>query len=254
MSGWEAVAVAIAGLLAGAINAAVGSGTLITFPTLLMVGFPPVVANVSSGLGLVPGSVAGAWSYRREIRPVAGTVRRLVPVSACGAVLGALLLLRLPAGVFDAAVPVLIVVALVLVIAGPRLGSRMGSASLGPLPSRRWALIVVGVLATAVYGGYFGAAQGVLLVGLLGPLVPWELQQINGVKNALSGVVNLLAALTFVLIDPAQVSWLAVTLVGAGSAVGGMLGGNVARRLSPWVLRGVIVAVGLLALVAFAAR
>ena len=256
---WEAVLVALAGVGAGAINAAVGSGTLITFPTLVAIGFSPLVANVSNNIGLVPGGVAGAWGYRRELGGLLPILRRLIPCSALGGATGALLLLVLPAEAFKTIVPVLIAIALLMVIFQPRLaaavtarqGTRAASELSATWPKTR-ALglgVVLGTFAAGVYGGYFGAAQGVLLIGLIGWLLTDSLQTANGLKNVLSAVVNAIAAVTFVIVSPDRVDWLIVLLIAVGSTVGGLLGASLGRRLPAPVLRGVIVVVGLIAIV-----
>lgn len=247
-----AAVVALAGVAAGTMNTVVGSGTLITFPVLLSLGVPPVTANVSNTIGLVPGTFSGAYGYRRELAGQRDRLLRLGSASLVGGIAGALLLLVLPAGVFRAVVPILILLAVALVIVQPRLSRRFvgtGPAAQhvahGLHPVLLWAL----VLLTGVYGGYFGAAQGVLLVAILGALLDSNLQRVNGVKNVLSGVVNAVAGLLFVLLsDP---NWVYVALIAGGSTIGGQLGAVVGRRLSPIVLRGVIVVVGLAALTKF---
>ena len=251
MSWPGALAVLVAGVWAGMINTVVGSGTLITFPTLLALGLPPVTANVSNNVGLVFGSATGAWGYRRELAGQRTNVVRLAPMSLAGAVVGAVLLLRLPASAFEAVVPALIAVSLVLVLMQPWISARAaarrdrgGTVHTGPGPAA-----VTGTLAAGVYGGYFGAAQGVLLVGLLGSLLPEPLQRVNALKNVLSLVVNLVAAVTFLLVAPQAVSWPVVGLVATGSVVGGLLGARVGRRLPPRALRAVIVVVGAVAIV-----
>jgi len=243
--------VALAGVAAGTMNTVVGSGTLITFPVLLSLGVPPVTANVSNTIGLVPGTFSGAYGYRRELAGQRDRLLRLGSASLVGGIAGALLLLVLPAGVFRAVVPVLILLAVALVIAQPRLSRRFvgtGQAhatSHGRHPVLLWVL----VLLTGVYGGYFGAAQGVLLVAIMGALLDSNLQRVNGLKNMLSGVVNAVAGLLFILLsDP---NWVYVALIAVGSTIGGQLGAVVGRRLSPTMLRGVIVVVGLAALTKF---
>ncbi len=243
--------VALAGVAAGTMNTVVGSGTLITFPVLLSLGVPPVTANVSNTIGLVPGTFSGAYGYRRELAGQRDRLLRLGSASLAGGIVGAVLLLVLPAGVFRAVVPVLILLAVALVIAQPRLSRRFvgtgqaHSTSQGRHQVLLWAL----VLLTGVYGGYFGAAQGVLLVAVMGALLDNNLQRVNGLKNVLSGVVNAVAGLLFVLLsDP---NWVYVALIAVGSTIGGQLGAVVGRRLSPTVLRGVIVVVGLAALTKF---
>ncbi|WP_027340921.1 sulfite exporter TauE/SafE family protein [Hamadaea tsunoensis] len=246
MNALQAAAVLAAGCAAGGINAVVGSGTLLTFPTLLALGYPPVVANVSNTLGLVPGSFAGAYAYRHDLRGHARTLLPLGVASVLGAITGALLLLVLPPEAFKFIVPVLIVLALILVVLQPWLSHRLRERpGAGPRPVG--ILLFAGVYATGVYGGYFGAAQGVLLLGLLGVLLSSDLQWVNGVKNILAGLVNGVAAILFVF--SGHVAWLPAALLAAGSVVGGWAGGKWGRRLPPAALRAIIVVVGLIALV-----
>lgn len=242
----QAVAVAAAGVAAGIINTVVGSGTLITFPVLLAVGYPPLTANVSNGLGLVPGSLFGAIGYRAELAGQRARVWRFGIASTIGAVAGAVLLLVLPPKAFSAVVPALIVLALVLVIAQPWLARRLAARRPdGQVRAESWWLWL-GILGTGVYGGYFGAAQGVLLLAMMGITLAEPLQRVNAVKNVLAMLANLASGLVFVFV--AHVSWIAVVLIAAGSAVGGVLGARIGRRLSPTVLRGTIVVIGLAAL------
>lgn len=259
MSLLEIAAITGAGVIAGMINVVVGSGTLVTFPTLLFFGYPPVAANISNSLGLVAGGLSGVWGYRRELATVREYVLRLVGFTFVGAIAGALLLLVLPEAAFEAVVPVLIVLALVLVVAGPRLNRWLSGAqvattpgenavSLRPTPGR-WAAMMVGTLLAGVYGGYFGAAQGVLLIGLLSVLAPLGLQQLNGLKNLLVTVANLVAAAAFLIVATDQVLWWVVLMIAAGSLVGGAIGAKIGRSLPPALLRTVIVVVGLVAIV-----
>jgi uncharacterized protein len=242
----EALGILAAGGAAGAINVVVGSGTLITFPVLLAFGYAPVVANVSNTIGLVPGSVAGAVGYRQELRGQGARIAKLASASGTGAVTGAILLLTLPPSAFKAIVPVFIVIALVLIVAQPRLTSllrRQGAHArerLGPAA-------LLAVFATGVYGGYFGAAQGIMLLSILGLALHDTLQRINATKNVLAGLANLLAGVIFAAV--AHVSWPAVGLIAAGSVIGGTLGGRYGRRLPPAALRAIIVAVGIVAIV-----
>ena len=235
-----------AGVFAGAINTVVGSGTLVTFPVLLAVGYSPVVANVSNTLGLVPGSVSGAIGYREEL---AGQRRRalvLASASLVGGITGAVLLLSLPGSAFEAIVPALIAIALVLVVLQPRLARVL--AARRPARPHGGPTLWAGVFATGIYGGYFGAAQGVILLALLGITIPSEdLQRLNALKNVLAGLVNGVAAVVFVFF--ASVAWLPALLLAAGSAAGGQLGARIGRSLSQPVLRGVIVVVGVAAIV-----
>ncbi len=258
--------IGLAGVGAGAINAVVGSGTLITFPTLLTLGFSPLVANVSNTIGLVPGGVAGAWGYRRELGGQRPVLIRLIPCSALGGLTGALLLLVLPAAAFEAIVPVLIAIALLMVIYQPRLAAAVkarqgidtarGTDTVSERTSSSWPRsrafglgLVLGTYAAGVYGGYFGAAQGVLLVGVFGFLLTDSLQTANALKNVLSSVVNAVAAITFLIVAPDRVDWVVVLLIAVGSTIGGLLGAKVGRRLPAPVLRGVIVVVSLIAII-----
>ncbi|MFK5635425.1 MULTISPECIES: sulfite exporter TauE/SafE family protein [unclassified Ornithinimicrobium] len=248
MSVWEVAAIILAGLAAGTINTIVGSGTLITFPTLLFFGYAPVSANISNSLGLVPGGVTGAWGYRHELRTLGPMLRRLAPASLVGSVIGALLLLWLPPEAFETIVPVLIALALLLVVLGPRLSAWATRHHAERITPGRWLVLILGILVAGIYGGYFGAAQGVLLLGLMSILLPLGLQQINGIKNVLGMIVNFVAAMVFLIVDPSQVDWTIVLLIGIGSVAGGVLGARVGRSMPPVLLRTVIVVVGLVAI------
>jgi hypothetical protein len=243
---WQALLVFVAGIAAGTINTVVGSGTLITFPVLLSVGLSPVTANVSNTLGLAPGSAVGAWGYRAELRGQRSRVLRLGTASLLGGIAGAVLLLTLPAGAFKAIVPVLIGLALVLVVFGPRLTAVVTSGQHRPSERVTPALWLT-TFAAGIYGGYFGAAQGVLLMGLFGVLLAESLQRQNALKNVLAGLVNAVAAIVFVA--TAHMDWAAAGLVAGGSILGALLGARIGRRLSPALLRAVIVAVGIAAIV-----
>ncbi len=297
----QALAIFAAGLAAGTINTVVGSGTLITFPTLLAFGYPPVLANVSNNVGLVPGVASGVHGYRAELAGQRRRVLRLGAASLCGGLLGAILLLVLPAGAFKAIVPALIGIALVMVVFQPRLskwvaarqrasaaapdgdkpdgdkpdggepdggeparttghGGRGGAAAAGPgavsvaRPVHASPAVQVGgpvlwvlVFLSGVYGGYFGAAQGVLLLGLMGVAFTDSMQRINAVKNVLAGLVNGIAAVVFVIAT--HIDWGAAGLIAAGAILGGQLGARIGRKLPPWGLRVVIICVGLAALV-----
>jgi hypothetical protein len=241
----ECLLVLAAGVFAGAINTVVGSGTLVTFPVLLAVGYDPVTANVSNTLGLVPGSISGAIGYRAEL---AGQRRRIVALgsaSLLGGILGAVLLLSLPGEAFEAIVPALIALALVLVVAQPRLARALAARRRQVRPHGGpplWA----GVFGTGIYGGYFGAAQGIILLAILGIALPEDMQRLNALKNVLAAIVNGVAAVVFIFF--ATVAWLPALLLAIGSSAGGQIGAGIGRRLSPAVLRGVIVVVGLAAI------
>jgi uncharacterized protein len=242
----HALAIFGAGVAAGTINTVVGSGTLITFPVLLGFGYAPVTANVSNTIGLVPGSVTGAIGYRRELR---GQGRRTIPLaaaSAAGGIVGATLLLTLPASAFKEIVPVFIAIALALILLQPRL-SRALSHLRRPAHARAGPVATLGVFASGVYGGYFGAAQGILLLSILGLALDDDLQRINALKVVLAGLVNAVAAVVFALV--AHVAWGAALLIAIGSTIGGVIGARAGRRLPAAALRAVIVVVGVVAIV-----
>ena len=268
----RALAIFAAGLAAGTINTVVGSGTLITFPTLLAFGYPPVLANVSNNVGLVPGVASGVYGYRSELGGQRRRLIRLGSASVCGGLVGAILLLTLPQSAFKAIVPALIGVAVVMVIIQPRLakwvaerqraraalatpdgaGADGASAVAVAAPPKveeaiggpvLWVLVFL----AGIYGGYFGAAQGVLLIGMLGIALNDSLQRINAAKNVLAGLVNGLAAVVFILAT--HIDWGVAGLIAAGSIIGGQVGARIGKRLPPWGLRVVIVCVGVAALV-----
>lgn len=245
MTWFEVLIVLAAGVGAGTINAVVGSGTLMTFPALLAVGLPPVLANVSNTVGLAPGTAAGALGYRRELAGQRGRTLRLIPASLAGAVIGGVLLLKLPGSAFDAVVPGLILLGCLLVVLQPWLSQKINLPDGAQHRGAWW--VWPAVLAAGVYGGYFGAAQGVLLMAILGIGLDHDLQRMNGIKNVLATVVNGVAAIFFIVV--ADVDWLAAGLIAAGSTIGGLLGGRYGRRLPPVALRGVIVLIGVTAVV-----
>ena len=240
----EAVLIVVAGLGAGTVNSIVGSGSLITFPTLVLLGFPPLVANVTNTVGMVSGSISGAVGYRRELAGQRSRALPLLAAGGAGGISGALLLFVLPAAAFRAIVPVLILGACFLVAVQPRLSAWVVArrrASGRPHGEVGWVLPVL-VLITGIYGGYFGAAQGVILIAVLSTLVNDDLQRLNGLKNAITAIVNGVAAVLFLLVAPVDLS--AAILVAVGSTIGGLAGARIGRRLSPTVLRGIIVVVG----------
>ncbi|SFP40810.1 hypothetical protein SAMN05660464_3114 [Geodermatophilus dictyosporus] len=246
----EMLAVLAAGAAAGSINAVVGSGTLVTFPVLLATGLPPVTATVTNTLGLVPGSVSGAVGYRRELAGQRPLLLRLLPASVLGALTGAVLLLHLPAAAFEAVVPALVGLAVVLVAVQPLLSRRLAARQVagGTSPrGLRLAGLVAAAYATGSYGGYFAASQGVLQVGLFGLLLPEPLQRLNALKNVLTSAVNGVAALAYVVVATDRVDWTAAALVAGGSVVGGTLGARYGRRLPPVALRTAIVVLGCVA-------
>jgi uncharacterized membrane protein YfcA len=235
----EALAVLAAGFTAGGINAIVGSGSLVTFPVLLAVGFAPVTANVSNSVGLVFGNISAAWGYRRELEGQRERVLMGSAGTALGAITGGVLLLTLPEGVFEAVVPLLILLACGLMIARPKPQLSHGSLS----HHRKIALVAIG-FAVGVYGGYFGAAQGVILLAALRFLIPDHLQRLNGLKNVMVGVANGVAAILFVII--AHVAWDAAALVAVGSIAGAQIGARYGRRIPDGKLRWTVVTVGVI--------
>lgn len=252
----EGLAIFGVGVAAGAINAIVGSGSLITFPTLLAFGFPPVVANVSNNVGLVSGNISGAVGYRRELSGQRGRLIRLGAISAVGSLAGAAALLALPSSSFQLIVPALILIACVLVLIQPWLSGKVagrrkrlaeqdgGDQTAG---GRISPVLSAGVFGSAAYGGYFGAAQGVLVIGLLGTFLDETMQRVNGAKNVLVAVVNGTAAVVYIIF--AHVAWLVVLLIAVGSTLGGLLGARFGRKLPPQALRIFVVLIGVISAV-----
>lgn len=245
MSLLESVVVLVAGFGAGTINGVIGSGTLITFPVLLAVGYPPVVANVSNTLGLVPGAASSAVAYREELRGRRRQLMRYAPATTGGAVLGAALLLILPESAFEVIVPVLIAISLVLVVFQPRISAWVTARRRTHQP-HGGPLLLGGIFGTGIYGGYFGAGQGVLLFGLLASSLDQDLRQVNAMRAVLAGIANAVAAIIFVF--AADVAYLPVLLIAAGSTLGGVFGAGIGRRLPDPALRAVVVVVGLAAI------
>lgn len=248
----SSIFVSIAGLWAGTINAVVGSGTLVTFPVLIALGITPVVASMSNAMGLVAGGAAGAFGYRRELKGRGRQLMRLLPASLLGGISGAWLLLHLPEEVFHYVAPVLIVLALLMVVFQPRLQVWVRTREENPEHAVRdkghGILLVLLVYLAGVYGGYFVAAQGILLVGILGVFLTGTIQNANAMKNILVLGVNLVAAVSYVLFAFDRINWLVVLLIALSSSIGGLIGAKVGRRLAPAVLRAVILVLGLVAL------
>ncbi|WP_320538228.1 sulfite exporter TauE/SafE family protein [Pseudarthrobacter sp. IC2-21] len=248
----SSILVFFAGLWAGTINAVVGSGTLVTFPVLIALGVAPVTASISNAMGLVAGNAAGAWGYRKELKGRGGQLLKLLPASLLGGISGAWLLLHLPEKVFYYAAPALIVLALLMVVFQPRLQRWVRSREENPehaLKDRNHGiLLIVLVYLAGVYGGYFVAAQGILLVGILGVFMAGTIQNANAMKNILVLGVNIVAAVSYLLFAFGRINWPVVAIIAVSSLIGGFVGSKVGRRLSPPVLRGVIFALGLVAL------
>ncbi|WP_019544437.1 sulfite exporter TauE/SafE family protein [Streptomyces sulphureus] len=244
MEWWEVLVISFAGLWAGTINTVVGSGTLVTFPVLVALGYPPVTATTSNAIGLVPGTIAGAWGYRHELGERSGSLRSLAVASFFGALGGSALLLTLPHDAFETVVPWLVGLSVALVAVQPLLtkwlGTRNADAKPGPL-------LFFLIFLIGIYGGYFTAAQGIMLVGVMGLLMPDTVQRLNAVKNGLSAVVNLVAGAVYAVVAP--VSWPVVGLLAVSSTCGGLLGAKIGRKLPPLALRIVIVVIGVAAVV-----
>jgi uncharacterized protein len=242
---WEAAIIALAGLWAGLINAVVGSGTLVTFPVLVALGYPPVTATTSNAIGLITGSITGAVGYRSELEGQGRRLTRYAVASFLGAIVGAGLLLKLPADAFETIVPVLVGISVILVLVQPLLSRRLSNRTV--VDRTASPLLYVLIFLVGIYGGYFTAAQGIMLVGVMGLLVADPLQRLNAFKNALAAVVNVVAGVIYAFVAP--VSWPVVAVLAVSSTVGGLLGATVGKRLSPRVLRGVIVVIGVAAVV-----
>lgn len=218
-------------------NTAVGSGSLITYPALLLVGLPPVIANVTNTVGLAPGAIAGAWTYRRELKRQRSAALWLAPISVVGAVAGASLLLTLPSATFNYVVPLLVIVSALLVGVQPLI-VRLG----GSQRKERRIALGASVAAASVYGGYFSAAQGIILLGILGIFRAPDLQAQNALKNLLQAVVNVVAAVFFLVTT--SVNFAFVACLAVGSLLGAPVGAWLARTVPQAVFRSVIVVLG----------
>ncbi|CAM3692170.1 sulfite exporter TauE/SafE family protein [Nocardioides zeicaulis] len=253
MTAGEAVLVVAAGLGAGVLSSTVGVASLLSFPILVGLGLPPVVANVSNTLGLIPGGVGGVLGYRAEVREAGPVARAIVLVCALGAVAGAALLLGLPPGVFEAVVPFLILFTCALVGVQPRVAAWLRARHErrhGEQPAERRHMsptTTAFATLTGVYGGYFGAGAGVMMVAVLGLGTDLELRVVNGLKTLALMVGNIVAGAIFVVV--AHPRWDVVVLLAAGSLVGGYVGARIGRLLPDAVFRWAVVAAGVVAAV-----
>jgi uncharacterized membrane protein YfcA len=245
LNGWQDLGVFAAGGVAGLVNTVVGSGSLLTFPTLVAFGYSPLVANVSNTVGLVPGAASGAFGYRVELKGQLPLLRRLGVAAAAGSAVGATLLLTLPGSAFEKVVPFLVLLACALVVVQPKLSAALAVRHADREPAHRpggWVLDI-SVFATGIYGGYFGAAQGVILIALLGILLDDDLQRLNAVKNVLGGIANAMGGIIFIAFT--HIAWLPVVLLAVGATIGGQFGAKIGRRIPPQVLRSLILVVGI---------
>ena len=240
MSPFEVAGIFLAGLAAGTINTIVGSGSLITFPTLLAFGYSPVVANVTNTVGLVPGTLSGSIGYRAELVGQRSRVIRLGAAAAAGGLTGGLLLLALPPAAFGRIVPLLILGSVVLIAIQPRLSAAMGDRR--AVGEEHTVPLVITLYLTGIYGGYFGAGQGVIMMAILGVFLPDNIQRLNGLKNVLALLINGVAAILFILLAP--VAWPPAITLAVGATIGGQVGAKVGRRLPAPVLRTAIIVIG----------
>jgi uncharacterized protein len=249
VTGLEQAVVLVAGLGAGILTSTVGVASLLSFPVLLAVGLPPVVANASNTVGMTPAGLSGSFGYRRELREHPRVTLVVLLTCAVGSVAGALLLLRLPPGIFEAVVPWLILVTTVLVGIQPWVSRRLRARRGHDAPDRvhmspqtiGWATL------TGMYGGYFGAGSGVMMMAVLGFGLDIDLKIVNALKTLAVMAANVVATLIFLVL--ADLDWLAIALLAGGSVVGGYVGSHIGRRLPSAVLRTLVVIAGLTAFV-----
>jgi uncharacterized membrane protein YfcA len=232
--------VAAGGLVAGAVNAVAGGGTLVAFPALLAAGVPALTANITCSVGLISGYAGGSLAYRRELDAQGARVRALLPAAALGAAVGAVLLLVTPQHTFRAVVPFLLLASAALLALQPRVARALGERLHGMSDVHWGARAGVGV--AAVYGTYFGAGLGVLLLAVLGILVADELQRLNALKGVLSLLINVVGAVVFVV--SAHVAWLYAAALLVSAFIGGTAGVSIARRLRPAIMRAAVVILG----------
>lgn len=250
MTGLEQLAVLVAGLGAGVLTSTVGVASLLSFPVLVAVGLPPVVANASNTVGMTPAGLSGSFGYRRELREHPRVTAAVILTCALGSVAGAALLLALPAGVFEAVVPWLILFTCLLVGASPRLNRWLRRHEGGAEPEQRHLMspVTTGFATlTGVYGGYFGAGSGVMMMAVLGLGTDLEFRVVNALKTLAVLAANLVATVIFVVV--ADLEWAAVGLLAAGSVVGGYAGSHIGRVLPPNLLRSFVVVAGVVAAV-----
>jgi uncharacterized protein len=239
MSLRDALLVLAGGLVAGIANTIAGGGSLLTFPLLVALGLPPLDANVTNTVGIAPAAVGGVLGYRRELAGQRQRLIRLLPYAVVGAVVGAVLLLTTPAGVFTRVVPALIVVACLVLLAQRPLARVVHKRRRGT----RSSLLRAGLFVTAVYGGYFGAAVSVLVLALFAVTIDDSLQRLNALKVPFAGAMNLVSGLVFAIFGP--VHWVYVLALAPATLVGGRIGASLARRVPDQPLRIAVVVLGL---------
>ena len=241
MSPGTVVLLAAAGLAAGAINTVAGGGSLVSFPALLLAGYPTLTANATNLIAVTPGYIGGTLGYRRELAGQSHRVRRLGAAAGLGALAGTVILLTTPEHAFEAVVPYLVLLAVVLLLAQPHL-VRARHARVGAAPREGGPLLLGSIFLGGIYGGYFGAGLGIMLLALMAILIEDDLQRLNAVKGVLSLIVSLAAAVVLAVFGP--VDWRACAIIAVASLLGGRLGAGVARRMSPVVLRRVVAVYG----------
>jgi uncharacterized membrane protein YfcA len=232
----------VAGVIAGAINSIAGGGTLVSFPALLWIGRDPIIANATNTVAIWPGSLAGAYGFRRELATVKSWLLMLIVPSLAGGALGGWLLLRTPAPLFERLVPFLILGATILLATQELIAKHVHAAARGR------AFIFVFQFLVGVYGGYFGAGMGILMLAALGLLGLTDIHQMNGLKNVLAVAINGIAAIYFALAN--AVVWNDVFVMMVGTLLGGYLGAHAARRLGRVFVRRAVVVIGVVMSVA----
>lgn len=242
--GLDDVAIFLGGVGAGILNSVAGGGTLVSYPILLWVGRDPIVANATNSLALWPGSLAGAWGLRREIAAVPRLLRLLVPAAVVGGVAGGALLLATPGKVFAAFVPYLILFA-TAVLAGKSLLTHQRRQASAPASAKRTALLIAAQVLVSVYGGYFGAGMGILMLAAIGFYGVADFHERNAVKNLLAAITNGVASVFFAAAG--AIRWRDGAVLAAGAIVGGLIGAAVGRRLSAKTLEKVAILVGAVA-------
>lgn len=245
--------VGVAGVAGGAVNAIAGGGTLITFPTLIAVGMPPVSANVTNTVALSPGYLGGTYAQRRDLEGQGCRLRLLVPVAVIGGLAGGILLLVTGEELFREVVPFLILGASAILWAQDRIRERVArrlAGRAGHDPHDAW--VAVPTFAASVYGGYFGAGLGVILLAVLGLVLDETLTRINALKQGLSFCVNVTAAVFFLF--SGKVVWPAALVMAVGAVLGGSIGGRLAGRVRAELLRRIVVAIGVVVGIAYLVR